>query len=383
MKKQLFALLAVSFTLAGCFNNGADTEEEVDGEADDATSEEEEADELLNEEEEEHSRESENDVDSVAPEPVVHTETFEREGEEVEVGVTVHPIEREDDLAIFTVEFEKVSGEARIGLDHMLSHPSTTRTSNQSTARGNQYDRLGYQIRLFDSTNDTISHTLFYQEYRDDRGDQYLSTHALKSEEIDNREFNEGDIVSYSAVFDAPTEEQVHVMMESFDLILDVPVVQSDEVIDTAEGFLYENVLDTTSTSLEDLTEQIYPLQTYNESVNAPVGTLVEEGQASITLDSDVLFEFDSAELQDDTEQILETTAEELERVSGGNLMIVGHTDDQGDEAYNQELSESRAQSVYEELETIMDLEVFDGVETEGMSFNEPLLLMKMKKVNN
>lgn len=88
MKKQLFALLAVSFTLAGCFNNGADTEEEVDGEADDATSEEEEADELLNEEEEEHSRESENDVDSVAPEPVVHTETFEREGEEVEVGVT-------------------------------------------------------------------------------------------------------------------------------------------------------------------------------------------------------------------------------------------------------------------------------------------------------
>ncbi|GAK10722.1 hypothetical protein JCM19039_358 [Geomicrobium sp. JCM 19039] len=63
-----------------------------------------------------------------------------------------------------------------------------------------------------------------------------------------NREFNEGNVVSYSAVFDAPIEEQIHVMMESFDLILDVPVVQSDEVIDTAEGFLYENVLDTTST---------------------------------------------------------------------------------------------------------------------------------------
>ncbi|GAK10723.1 OmpA family protein [Geomicrobium sp. JCM 19039] len=134
---------------------------------------------------------------------------------------------------------------------------------------------------------------------------------------------------------------------------------------------------------MEDLTEQIYPLQTYNESVNAPVGTLVEEGQASITLDSDVLFEFDSSELQDDAAHILEATAEELERVSGGDLMIVGHTDDQGDEAYNQELSESRAQSVYDELETIMDLEVFDGVETEGMSYNEPLLLMKMKKVNN
>ncbi|WP_042360001.1 hypothetical protein [Geomicrobium sp. JCM 19055] len=79
----------------------------------------------------------------------------------------------------------------------MISHPSTTRTANQPTARVNQYDRLGYHIWLFDSTNNTIFHTLFYQEYRDDRGDEYLSTHALKSEEIDNSEFNESNIVSY------------------------------------------------------------------------------------------------------------------------------------------------------------------------------------------
>ncbi|EZH64306.1 hypothetical protein DH09_00845 (plasmid) [Bacillaceae bacterium JMAK1] len=373
MKKQISILLVLSFTLTGCFNNDTHSEEEVDSEAGDNTLGNEEIDELSNEQEHNRYGESEDGVDSVAPEPVVHTEIFEREGEEVEVGVTVHPIEREGDLAIFTVEFEKLSGEARIGLDHMLSHPSTTRTSNQSTARGNQYDRLGYQIRLLDSTNDTISHTLFYQEYRDDRGDEYLSTHALKSEEIDNREFNEGNIVSYSAVFNAPKEEQVHVMMESFDLILDVPVVQSDEVINTAEAFLYENVLDTTSTSLQDLTEQTYPLQTYNESVNDPVGTLAEEGQASITLDSDVLFEFDSSELQDDAENILEATAEELTRVNGGDLIIVGHTDDQGDEVYNQKLSESRAQSVHDELETIIDLAVFDVVETEGRSYNEPI----------
>ncbi|GAJ99898.1 hypothetical protein JCM19055_2957 [Geomicrobium sp. JCM 19055] len=36
----------------------------------------------------------EDDVDSVAPEPVVLTEIFEREGEEVDAGVTVHPMSR-------------------------------------------------------------------------------------------------------------------------------------------------------------------------------------------------------------------------------------------------------------------------------------------------
>ncbi|MGC8006378.1 OmpA family protein, partial [Salmonella enterica] len=69
--------------------------------------------------------------------------------------------------------------------------------------------------------------------------------------------------------------------------------------------------------------------------------------------DSDVLFDIDEHELDDDADAALQAAAEELERLEGGELFIIGHTDDVLDEDYNQALSERRAESVQDRLDEL------------------------------
>lgn len=63
---------------------------------------------------------------------------------------------------------------------------------------------------------------------------------------------------------------------------------------------------------------------------------------ASITLDSDVLFKFDSATLTADGVKALDVVAAKV----GGVVIIVGHTDRIGSSRYNQSLSVARADTV-------------------------------------
>lgn len=372
MRKFLILSLFTLIMLAACANDTDDQENEVEEPSVSGDTYEEVTG---NEAEESAEEPGENDEsDQETEEPVVHTETFEREGYEVEVEVTVHPIQIEDDLAVLDVDFERIDGgDGGLRLDDMLSHPSTQRTSNRASSRGDQFERLGYNMRLFDNINQEVYHTLFYQEERDDDGTTYMSTNGIKSEEIDVREFNSGEIVSYQAVFNAPEEDNVNVLIESFDIITEVAVLESEDVTDTAEDLLNDNVPDATDLSIEDISQQVYPLQTYDENIESNVGTLVEDEAASITLDSTVLFEADSVELRDGGDEEIANAATELERASGGELLIVGHTDNTETEEYSQALSEDRAEAIYEHLDDAMDLSLFESVTTEGRNFAEPV----------
>lgn len=60
----------------------------------------------------------------------------------------------------------------------------------------------------------------------------------------------------------------------------------------------------------------------------------------------EVLFPFDSAELQAGSQRALDRLARYLQANPGHNILIEGHTDSTGDTAYNQRLSEQRAKSV-------------------------------------
>ena len=62
-------------------------------------------------------------------------------------------------------------------------------------------------------------------------------------------------------------------------------------------------------------------------------------------------FHFDSAELTDEALALLVPIAEQLIEESQYMIEVIGHTDSTGSIEYNQNLSEARAQSVYEELE--------------------------------
>jgi outer membrane protein OmpA-like peptidoglycan-associated protein len=80
------------------------------------------------------------------------------------------------------------------------------------------------------------------------------------------------------------------------------------------------------------------------EEVDGVTVQRVEEGIA-VSFDSGVLFDFDSATLQEEGKVNLQKLAGIIDRDDETILMIVGHTDSRGDEEYNLRLSERRAQS--------------------------------------
>jgi outer membrane protein OmpA-like peptidoglycan-associated protein len=62
-----------------------------------------------------------------------------------------------------------------------------------------------------------------------------------------------------------------------------------------------------------------------------------------VTFDSGILFDYDSATVKPAARENLSNLATSLEKYPGTNVMLVGHTDADGADAYNQALSERRA----------------------------------------
>lgn len=77
--------------------------------------------------------------------------------------------------------------------------------------------------------------------------------------------------------------------------------------------------------------------------------------QTSVTLAADVLFEYDRADLTSAAAGRLDELADQLADLGPREVTIGGHTDDHGDTAYNQTLSEQRAQAVRAALEDRLD----------------------------
>ena len=83
-------------------------------------------------------------------------------------------------------------------------------------------------------------------------------------------------------------------------------------------------------------------------------------------------FATDSADLSAQADTVLATVVAELDRYpSGGTLDIVGHTDDVADEAYNQDLSQRRAQAVSDRLAQLTDLSAWQ-VTVSGKGETQP-----------
>jgi outer membrane protein OmpA-like peptidoglycan-associated protein len=65
-----------------------------------------------------------------------------------------------------------------------------------------------------------------------------------------------------------------------------------------------------------------------------------------ITMNSGILFAYDSAELSDASKLALDDMAKTLNKYADTEILIQGHTDNSGTDAYNQRLSERRAANV-------------------------------------
>jgi len=73
--------------------------------------------------------------------------------------------------------------------------------------------------------------------------------------------------------------------------------------------------------------------------------TRVGEGLV-VTFDSGLLFDFDSDQLRDASRTNLDNLANSLSKFGDSKLLLVGHTDDVGADAYNLDLSRRRAAAV-------------------------------------
>lgn len=80
------------------------------------------------------------------------------------------------------------------------------------------------------------------------------------------------------------------------------------------------------------------------ETVTYSVAEAPEE--VTIQLAADVLFDFDSAELSAAAQEYLGEVAARIGEQAQGEVVIAGHSDAVGDDAYNQALSEERAAAV-------------------------------------
>lgn len=91
-----------------------------------------------------------------------------------------------------------------------------------------------------------------------------------------------------------------------------------------------------------------------------------------IALNSDVLFDFDAAELPDNAAAKLEDVLADVPE--GTSISVEGHTDSMGTEAYNRELSQRRAQAVADavaEVRPDLQLEVAGFGMTRPVAENE------------
>ncbi len=111
--------------------------------------------------------------------------------------------------------------------------------------------------------------------------------------------------------------------------------------------------------------EQTLPDNTKVESVN--------NGEAlKVTFDSGILFATNSSALSDASKSALRNFASSLKENPDTYIKITGHTDNTGKVDYNQTLSEKRAKSVYDYLNTDQGVEG-KRMQYEGKGLSQPV----------
>ena len=113
-------------------------------------------------------------------------------------------------------------------------------------------------------------------------------------------------------------------------------------------------------------------IERYTKALDDSTSTHTGSKDITVTLASDVTFASDSADLTSAADAQLKTVSGQLAQYpDGGTLTIVGHTDDVQDDAYNQTLSEKRANAVKTRLEQLTKLDKWQ-TSVSGKGESEP-----------
>lgn len=159
------------------------------------------------------------------------------------------------------------------------------------------------------------------------------------------------DKTSFTTTFAAPPSEstKIDVSMPNIGYFRDVPVFdqKAPEIEETTEGSVRVLVADQASTNppakaeVVDITGEV-----------SNIDLSVVRSKDKVTLDANVLFEFDEATLTSKAKSRIAEAAEILkERAKGQRVEVRGYTDSKGSTSYNKRLSERRANAVKKALE--------------------------------
>jgi OOP family OmpA-OmpF porin len=106
----------------------------------------------------------------------------------------------------------------------------------------------------------------------------------------------------------------------------------------------------------------------------------IESCGTLITFEDGVLFDFDKSDVRADAAETLDVVAEALSAYDVAEAVISGHTDSIGDDAYNQTLSEARAESVVAALE---EAGVTAALTAEGYGESRPVAANEIDGADN
>jgi outer membrane protein OmpA-like peptidoglycan-associated protein len=162
-----------------------------------------------------------------------------------------------------------------------------------------------------------------------------------------------------SQTFFGPVDaDSVDVMLPLVGLVPDVPVIKGDATTP-----------DVASLGIDGPFEfpDPYPLEAFIEAFDGEASVRQKGDQQTVTLASDVLFASDDSTLSAEAIARVDATAQQIAEVAaGGEVRVVGHTDDVDTDEYNLALSDRRAQSVAERLSVTLGSSFTFVVEGKG-----------------
>lgn len=262
---------------------------------------------------------------------------------DAQLRLEVQPVEVDGEVAVLRYEYAATATDPE----------ESVRASTVALAFGGLGNSVtdGRGVRLFDTQAGLV-----HPVAQADDGSPAAVLEQLRGEPDD-------DAVRGTAVaaFAAPENESVDVLFPGFGTV-QVPVVEAGDTFDDA----VEEVGGVGDSWTKEL-------RAFTQAYDAESSTQAEEGDITVTLASDVLFASDKHALSGAARGVVDDAATSItKQADGGEVQVVGHTDDVDTDAYNQKLSERRARSVAERLRAKLGGDF--TVTEEGRGESEPVV---------
>ena len=245
------------------------------------------------------------------------------------LSMSVGPLVRSGDAVVLTVQtrLERPAGGGAVVVSR---HFSTALATSFDAAR--LVDEAGRRVYLVAESRD---------------GDGCVCTGLLRIEA--------GETQPLQAAFTGvPTAvERLSVMLPYAGVFADVPVVEGTVPAPPAGRDALGRVqrpLDLAAAG----PSHAAGLDAYTERLDVALRTRRTAEMVDLSLDTDVLFRLDNAQLTPAATRTVAAAVDELRAAGAGPLTVTGHTDDTGTAAHNQALSQRRAQAVADALRGLL-----------------------------